>query len=145
MRIYGVALLSALALCATTIDVRAQVNSQSDNSIEREIKAPPGRDVRVGIYTSIRSDCSSGPLPSIRLAVAPEHGTVTVKRATFKATNMKQCLAVEVPAFVAFYRADQNFDGADRFDLEIDFSESRKQLQHFHVSVSKSPANSHGI
>ena len=73
MRIYGVALLSALALSATTIDVRAQVNSQSDNSIEREIKAPPGRDVRVGIYTSIRSDCSSGPLLSIRLAVAPEH------------------------------------------------------------------------
>jgi hypothetical protein len=145
MRICGAALLSASPLYAAAIDVHAQVNSQNDNSIEREIKAPPGRDVRVGIYTSIRSDCSSGPLPSIRLAVAPEHGSVVVKRATFKATNMKQCLAVEVPAFVAFYRADQNFDGADRFELEIDFSEGRKQLQHFHVSVSKSGANDQGI
>jgi hypothetical protein len=53
----------------------------------------------------------------------PEHGAVTVKRATFKATNFQQCLAVEAPAFVAFYRADRNFDGADRFELEIDFPE----------------------
>jgi len=31
------------------------------------------------------------PLPAIRLSVAPERGTVTVRRATLKATNVKQC------------------------------------------------------
>jgi hypothetical protein len=87
--------------------------------------------VRVAIYSSIRSDCSLGPLPSIRLAVAPEHGTLTVKRATLKATNLKQCLAVEAPAFVAFYHANRNFDGADRFELEIDFAEGRKRFNIF--------------
>jgi hypothetical protein len=30
-----------------------------------------------------------------------------VRRAMLKATNVKQCLAVEVPAFVAFYRTGQ--------------------------------------
>jgi hypothetical protein len=117
--IYGAALLSACAFCATAVDVHAQVvlaqvNAQVDSqnsTIKREIKVPPGRDVRVAIYTSIRSDCSWGPLPSIRLAVAPAHGTVTVKRATLKATNLKQCLAAEAPAFVAFYRAAHDFRG----------------------------------
>jgi len=90
-------------------DRRSCLNrSPNNNSIEREVKTTSGRDARVGIYTSIRSDCRSGLLPSIRLAVAPEHGTVTVKRAILKATNRKQCVAVQVPALVAFYRANQN-------------------------------------
>jgi hypothetical protein len=110
-----------------------------DNSIEREIKAAPGREVRVGVYSSIRPDCTAGPLPAIRLAVPPEHGTVTVRRAMLKATNVKQCLAVEVPAFVAFYRASQDFKNNDRFELEVSFAAGGKQIQRFHVNISNTP------
>jgi len=99
--------------------------------------------VRVGIYSSIRPDCTGGPLPAIRLAVAPEHGTVTVRRVMLKAINVKQCLAVEVPAFVAFYRASQDFKkdfkSDDRFELEVSFAAGRKQLQRFHVNISNGP------
>src|SRR5437763_14552757 len=126
-------LATAALLCSATA-----VYSQ-DNSIDREIKAAPGREVRVGIYSSIRPDCSAGPLPAIRLAVAPEHGTVTVRRAMLKATNVKQCLAVEVPAFVAFYRVGQDFKSNDRFELEVSFAAGRKQIQRFHVSISNAP------
>lgn len=115
------------------------------NLVERDVKASSGRDVRVGIYTSIRPDCTSGPLPAIRLVDAPAHGTVTVKRATLKATNLQQCLATEVPAFVALYRAVQGFNGADEFDLEISFATGRKQIQHFRVSVSNDSGGGQGI
>jgi hypothetical protein len=125
-------LAAVLSFCALVHAACAQANL-----VERDVKALPGRDVRVGIYTSIRPDCTSGPLPAIRLAGAPAHGTVTVKRATLKATNFKQCLAAEVPAFVAFYRAAQDFNGADEFDLEVSFAGGRKRIQHFHVSISK--------
>jgi len=40
-------------------------------SLDREVKAASGRAVRVGIYTSMRADCTAGPLPAIRLSVAP--------------------------------------------------------------------------
>jgi hypothetical protein len=133
-------LAGALFLYASAAAAHAQTNS-----VEREIKASPGRDVRVGIYTSIRADCTSGPLSAIRLLVAPAHGTVSVKRGALKATNFKQCLAVEVPAFVAFYRAAQDFNGADVFDLEISIAEGRKQIQHFRVSVSNNPNGGQGI
>jgi hypothetical protein len=63
--------------------------SAQTTSLDREVKAAPGREVRVGIYTSMRADCTAGPLPAIRLSVAPEHGAVTVRRATLKATNVK--------------------------------------------------------
>ncbi len=133
-------LTTAVLLCISTHCVGAQVNA-----VERELKAAPGRDLRVGIFTSIRPDCTSGPLPAIRLANPPAHGTVTVKRGTLKATNFKLCLAAEVPAFVAFYRATQNFNGADAFDLEISFADGRKQIQRYRISVSSDLDGGQGI
>src|ERR1700692_3903045 len=129
-----------LLLCAFASGAVAQTNP-----VERDVKVLPGRDARVGVYTSIRPDCTSGPLPAIRLASAPAHGVVSVKRATLKATNVKQCLAIEVPAFVAFYRATQNYIGADDFDLEITFATGRKQIQHIRVPVANDPAAGQGI
>lgn len=123
-----------------TYDVHAQVSS-----VQRELKASPGRDVRAGVFTDIRPDCTAGPLPAIRLASAPAHGTVTVKRAVLKVTNFKQCLAAEAPAVVAFYRAAQDFSGSDAFDLEISFPGGRRQLQHFHVSLGNDSNAGQGI
>jgi hypothetical protein len=125
----NVMLLIAAALLCWASDSYSQTTS-----IDREIKAAPGRDVRVGVYTSMRADCSAGPLPAIRLTVAPEHGTVTVRRVTLKATNLKQCLAAELPALIAFYRASQDLRDDDRFELEVSFAAGRKQIQHFHVT-----------
>ena len=106
------------------------------NIAERELKAAAGRDLRVGVYTDIRADCTSGPLPAIKLAAPPAHGAVTVKRGTLKATNVKQCLATEVPAFVAFYRAAPDFRGSDQFALEITWPDGRKQVQRFRIDVA---------
>jgi hypothetical protein len=113
--------------------------------MEREVKAAPGKDVRVGVYVDIGPDCTAGPLPAIRLAVPPAHGAVSVKRGTLKATNIKQCLATEVPAFVAFYRAADGYSGADEFVLEITSAGGRKALEHFRVKVGDSPAAGQGI
>jgi len=133
-------LAAALFLCLSAPHALAQATL-----IERSVNATAARDVRVGIYTSIRPDCTSGPLPAIRLAIAPAHGTVSVKRATLKATNFKQCLAIDVPAYVAFYRAAADFNGADDFQLEVTFTGGRKELQHFTVSVSNLPNGGQGI
>jgi hypothetical protein len=130
---------AVLTLCAT-----AHAFAQA-NLIERAVTVAPGRDTRVGIYTSIRPDCTSGPLPTIRLASAPAHGTVTVKRATLKATNIKQCLAIDVPAFAAYYRAAPDFAGADDFLLEVTFIGGGKEVQHFKVSVSNAAGGGQGI
>ncbi len=130
----------ALVLIAST-----QLACGQSNSIDRAIGAAPGQSVRVGIYTSIRPDCTSGPLPGIRLAEAPAHGTVSVKRAMLKATNVKQCLAIDVPAFVAFYRAAANFSGVDAFELEINFAGGRKEIQRFRMTVSSAASGGQGI
>jgi hypothetical protein len=114
-------------------------------SLDREVKVAPGREVRVGIYTSMRADCTAGPLPAIRLSVAPEHGTVTVRRATLKATNVKQCLAAELPALLAFYRPKVDSANDDRFELEVSFAAGRKQIQRFHITISNGASDGQRI
>jgi hypothetical protein len=131
---------AAIILCIGALAARAQ-----DDVIERQLQAAPGRDVRVGVFTDIRPDCTSGPLPAIRLATPPAHGSVTVKRGTLKATNIKQCLAIEVPAFVAFYRASADYGGADGFDLEISLPNGQKRRERIHVMVTKSSSAGEGI
>ena len=123
----------AMILCAGTLAAYAQ-----DDVVEGELKASPGRDVRVGVFTAIRPDCTSGPLPAIRLATPPARGSVNVKRGTLKATNIKQCLAIEVPAFVAFYRASADYSGADDFELEISSPNGHKRRERIHMTVTKS-------
>ena len=115
-----------------------------DDVIERQLKAAPGRDVRAGVFTDIRPDCTSGPLPAIRLATPPAHGSVTVKRGTLRATNIKQCLAIEVPAFVAFYHASADYSGADDFELEISSPNGHKRRERVHVTVTKSSSTGRG-
>jgi len=124
----------------STLGARAQADL-----VKRDVTAAPGRDVRVGIYTNIRPDCTSGPLPAIKLVTAPAHGAVNVKRGTLKATNFKQCLATEVPAFVAFYHAAADFTGTDEFELEVNFPGGNKQIQHITMTVTNNPNGGQGI
>lgn len=133
----ALALAAASVLFLSALAVSAQT--------ERQIKGVPGKDVRVAVYVDIKPDCTSGPLPAIRLAVPPAHGRVTVKRGTLKATNLKQCLATDVPAFVVFYRAAEAYSGADEFVLEVSSAATgRKSLEHFGVNVS-GPGAGQGI
>jgi hypothetical protein len=126
------ALAATLILCAGALMAYAQ-----NDVIERQLKAAPGRDVRAGVFTDIRPDCTSGPLPA--------HGSGTVKRGTLRATNIKQCLAIEVPAFVAFYRARADYSGADDFELEISSPNGHKRRERLHVTVTKSSSAGQGI
>jgi len=126
--------LAAVALLGVSM-----LGAGAQDVTERQVKAAPGRDNRVAVYTNILPDCTSGPLPAIRLVAPPAHGAVTVKRGTLKATNYKQCLATEVPVFVALYRPANGFSGSDEFELEVALAGGRKQRQHFRVNVSGNP------
>src|SRR5215210_1906048 len=115
-------------------------------TVERTAKGEPGKDIRVVVFVNVRPDCTSGPLPAIRLSVPPEHGSVTVKKGNVTATNYKQCLALQVQGFVAFYRSRPDFRGIDVLNLEVKFPGGRTEIQRISVNVgSSSPAAGQGI
>jgi hypothetical protein len=119
---------AVVVACITSASAQTQ-------SVNRTVSGQPNTDIRVGVYVSIRPDCTSGPLPSIQLTLPPENGKITVKKAKVTATNFKQCLALEVPAFVASYRSRADFVGVDVLTLEVRFPGGKTEVQRISITV----------
>lgn len=125
-------LFSAAFLCGLAAHAVAETQVRV---VERAAKGSAGRDIRVGVYVNVLPDCSSGPLPSIRLSAEPQNGKVVVKRAKVSATNYKKCLALQVPAFVALYRSKPDFGGTDHMTIEVKYPNGRTEIQNIKVQV----------
>jgi hypothetical protein len=123
-------ILSALLLFANESFAEPQV-------IDRNVKAQAGKETRIAIFVNIRNDCTPGPLPTIKLRLAPTRGKVAIKNAKVRATNLKHCLAIEVPAYVAIYRADADFSGTDVVELEVTDAGGNQKLQRLTITVGK--------
>ena len=107
-------------------------------TVQREVKGKPDTNINAGIFATIRKDCTAGPLPAVRLVTPPAHGKVTVKQGKLRATNVKNCLGMELPAFVAIYRSARDFVGQDRFTLEVVGSNGKTQVHQVTVTVMQS-------
>jgi len=115
-----------------------------DQVVDRAVQGQADKDIRVGVYLNVKPDCRSGPLPAIRLSSAPAHGKVTVKKTKINITNFKECLALEVPGYVAFYKSQADFSGSDVFVLEVKFPGGKTEIQRVTVTVA-SPGSGRGI
>jgi hypothetical protein len=129
-------LAAGIAMLANTTEP-AVAQTQS---VERSVRTAPNKDTQIGVYLNVQPDCTSGPLPTIRLATPPTSGKVVVKTAKVKATNYKSCLALEVPAYVAFYKAPADFLGNDVMTIEVKYSNGRTEIQTITVNVVGSGA-----
>jgi hypothetical protein len=129
-------LAAGIAMLANTTEP-ALAQTQS---VERSVRTAPNKDTQIGVYLNVQPDCTSGPLPTIRLATPPTSGKVVVKTAKVKATNYKSCLALEVPAYVAFYKAPADFLGNDVMTIEVKYSNGRTEIQTITVNVVGSGA-----
>jgi hypothetical protein len=65
---------------------------------------------------------------------------VVVKTARAKITNYKACLALEVPAYIAFYKSASDFLGADIMTIEVSYPGGRTEIQKITVNVSGAAA-----
>jgi hypothetical protein len=117
---------------------QAAPEQRVEEPAEREVKVQAGRQVRVGTYFSLRPDCTPGQLPAIRLVENPTNGAVVVRSGKVRATNVRQCLAVEVPAYVAFYRSKPDFTGTDTFLIELKAADGKVRHQRIRVVVQSS-------
>jgi len=122
------------SLLGSIVTAAAQV--PMERTVERSVKALPNKDTQIGVYLNVLPDCTSGPLPTIRLVTPPTAGKVVVKTAKAKATNYKACLALEVPAYVAFYKSPPEFSGDDVLTIEVKYAGGRTEIQKITVKVS---------
>src|SRR5262245_52278670 len=122
--------IGSILLLAATSYIAA-----SAQTVEGTAQGEANKDIRIGVYVNIQPDCTSGPLPTIRLVEPPAHGKVTVKKGNVNATNYKQCLALSVPAYVAFYRSERDFSGNDTLLIEVRYPGGKQEVQRCAVLV----------
>jgi hypothetical protein len=129
---------SARAAAIGTIALGAvlgNIANAQETTVERSAKGLPARDIQVGLYLNVQPDCTSGTLPAIRLLAPPANGTVTIKRGKVTATNYKQCLALEVPGFIAFYKSKPEFSGVDIATIEVKYPSGRTEIQRISITI----------
>ncbi|MGJ5176989.1 hypothetical protein ACQR16_01880 [Bradyrhizobium oligotrophicum] len=131
----GLLVAATAALAQAPVAPATPTPAPTQTTVERSAKGVAGKAIQVGVYLNVQPDCSSGPLPSIRLVAPPGNGTVTIKRGKISATNYKQCLALEVPGFIAFYQSKADFAGTDTVTLEVKFPQGRTELQRITIDV----------
>jgi hypothetical protein len=125
-----------LAIGALLLALLAEPAWAQTETVARTVKGQAGRDIRIGVFASIGADCKAGPLPTIRLKQPPAHGAVTVKQGKLRTTNLRQCLAAEVPAFIVVYKSKPEFSGDDTVALEVVNSNGKTQIQNITVTVA---------
>lgn len=130
-------LIGAILLLAATATSYLAAGAES---VEGTAQGDANKDIRIGVFVNIQPDCTSGPLPTIRLVEPPAHGKVTVKKGKVDATNYKQCLALTAPAYIAFYRSEKGFLGSDSVLLEVRYPGGKQELQHIVITVRGSGA-----
>lgn len=130
----GTRSIRAIALTTALLAFPASSWAQS-TTVERNAQGLTAKDIRIGVYLNVQPDCTSGTLPAIRLVDPPANGTVNVKRGKVTATNYKQCMALEVPGFIAFYRSKADFTGTDVVTIEVKYPEGRTEIQRITVKV----------
>lgn len=118
---------------------QAQPAPPQETTVERTARGRPAKDIQVGVYLNVQPDCTSGILPAIRLLTPPANGTVNIKRGKVTATNYKQCLALEVPGFVAFYKSKPDFIGNDVMTVEVKYPGGRTEVQKITVTIDGGP------
>ncbi len=120
---------AAIAVCLP------QWSYAQSTTVQRTAKGASGKDIRIGVYINVLANCSSGPLPAIQMVVPPENGSATVKRAKVSLTNYKNCMALEVPAFIGIYRSRPNFAGSDHLTLSVSYPNGRTETQQITITV----------
>ena len=133
LKLSGISLVLGAGLAIAGLGAIAVAQTQM---VERSVKAVPNKATQIGIYLNVLPDCTSGTLPTIRLASPPVSGKVVVKTDKVKATNYKACLALEVPAYVAFYKSSPEFLGDDVLLIEVKYDGGRTELQKITVNVA---------
>jgi hypothetical protein len=109
------------------------------NSAYRSADAIAGKPQRLGVYGNVKQDCTSGPLPEIRVVTPPKHGELSVRSGTLKAGRITRCPKLEAKAQGVFYRANPKYTGPDEVGYEVKSASGKVEAHTVRITVKDTP------
>jgi hypothetical protein len=133
--------LKRLALaCALVLSASAAV--AQTNSAHRSADVVAGKPHRLGVYGNVQKDCTSGPLPTVRVVTPPKHGELNVRSGKLKAGRISRCPKLEPTAQGIFYKASPTYKGADEVSYEVRSASGKVEAHTVRITVKdSSPAD----
>ena len=135
----GPAATRALVLAAA-LGVAGSAAAQT--TVTRSETAAPGKSVRLAIVPNLKKDCTSGPMPEIRVSGAPKNGSLITKAGKIKTPASYRCPNKEAAVQALFYQPNSGFTGTDEVTFEVKSSDGQVQTQTVKITVAASGAKS---
>lgn len=128
--------VAAFALaCALVLSGTAALSRTA--STDRNADVVAGKSHRLGVYGNVQKDCTSGPLPTIRVVTPPKHGELNVRSGKLKAGRISRCPKLEATAQGVFYKANPTYKGTDEVSYEVRSASGKVETQAVRITVKE--------
>jgi hypothetical protein len=132
-------LTAALAVVGTLAMPGGAALAQT-NSAYRSAEAIAGKPHRLGVYGNVQKDCTSGPLPTIRVVTPPKHGELNVRSGTLKTGRITRCPILAAKAQGVLYKANPTFKGTDEVAYEVRSASGKVESHTVRITVKDAQA-----
>lgn len=107
----------------------------AQTTVTRSETVASGKSVRLAIVPNLKKDCSSGPMPEVRVSGAPKNGSLVTKVGKIKTPASYRCPNKEAAVQGVFYESKPNFTGTDEVVVDIKNSDGQVQTQTIKITV----------
>ncbi len=128
------------AALACTLILSASAALAQTNSAHRSADVVAGKSHRLGVYGNVQKDCTSGPLPTVRVVTAPKHGELNVRSGKLKAGRISRCPKLEATAQGIFYKANATYKGIDEVSYEVKSASGKLESHTVRITVKDTQA-----
>jgi hypothetical protein len=107
------------------------------NSAYRSTDVVAGKPHRLGVYGNVQKDCTSGPLPTVRVVTPPKHGELNVRSGKLKAGRISRCPKLEATAQGIFYKPNPTYKGTDEVSYEVKSASGKVENHTVRITVKE--------
>jgi hypothetical protein len=107
------------------------------NTAHRSTDVIAGKPHRLGVYGNVQKDCTSGPLPTVRVVTPPKHGELNVRSGKLKAGRISRCPKLEATAQGIFYKPNPTYKGADEVSYEVKSASGKVESHTVRITVKE--------
>jgi hypothetical protein len=125
---------AALVVASSLVLPGTAVLAQT-NSAYRSTDVVAGKPHRLGVYGNVQKDCTSGPLPTVRVVTPPKHGELNVRSGKLKAGRISRCPKLEATAQGVFYKPNPAYKGADEVSYEVKSASGKVESHTVRITV----------
>jgi hypothetical protein len=110
----------------------------AQTTVTRSETVQAGKGARLVIVPNLKKDCSTGPMPEIRVTTPPKFGSLITKGGKLKTPAKYRCPNKDAEAQAIFYQANAGYTGPDTVVVEVKNSDGEIEKRDIRITVEAS-------